>query len=414
MKINLAAIARRKFAIITIVVIVVSGFLGGWLIYDIIDTRKVDAAAITLSNNLTVEFGQTAKASDFIANLNGEYISDPEIDTTVLGPQEVEFEFYNLKHRKRKRQLTIEVVDTVKPIIYGRTFYTVNTGYTGDLTDLMLSGDNLDDHPTREIHGEYDLATPGDYELEYRITDASGNSTRQPFMLRVVEPVASSGGANSGTANLDTMSINEAISTYRQNGAQIGIDVSAWQGEIDWPKVKSAGVEFAMIRLGYQADYGGEYQLDRYATQNIENAIAAGLPVGVYFYSCADSIAEARRQAEWVLAQVRDYPLELGIAFDWEEWSDFNRAGVSFYTLQKSADTFLETVEAAGYQGLLYGSKNYLERFWSDHHSAVWLAQYYDYPTYNREFELWQFTDTGSVPGISGPVDFNVRNYQAN
>ena len=408
MKINLAAIARRKFTIIIIVTLVVSCIFGGWLLYDVNDTRRVDAEAVTLAENLMAEFNDSAKVSDFIANLNGEYISDPEIDTTKLGQQEVEFEFYNLKHRKRTRKFTIEVVDTTAPLIYGRSSYTVDVGYNGDLTSLMLSGDNIDDHPIREIRGDYDIAKAGSYNLEYIITDASGNSTTQPFTLHVVQPAATS-ETNTGSSYIKTTPISEVIAKYRANGVQVGIDVSAWQGEIDWAKVKASGIEFAFIRLGYQADYGGEYTLDRYFKQNVEGALSVGLPIGVYFYTCADGIDEARRQAEWVLEQVNDYELELGIVYDWEEWGDFNRAGMSFYTLQKSADAFLEAVEAAGYHGILYGSKNYLEKFWQGNNHSVWLAQYYDYPTYNREFEFWQLTDDGKVPGISGMVDLDLR-----
>lgn len=412
MKINFAAISRRKFAIIVIATLILGCVFGGWLVYDLIDTRRVDAVAVTFAENRQVEFGGVVKASDFIENLNGQYITDPEIDTTKLGLQEVEFEFYNLKHRKRTRRLEIEVVDTTQPLIYGRNFYTVNLGYDGDLTNLMLSGDNLDDHPRREIRGAYDTKTPGDYDLEYLITDASGNSASQTFTLRVVEPAPSSGGSSNQSSPVETTSIEEAIAKYRKKDTQIGIDVSSWQGTIDWQKVKASGVEFAMLRLGYQADYGGEYTLDREFLHNIEGATAVGLPVGVYFYSCADSVDEARRQAEWVMEQIKDYPVELGIAYDWEEWNDFNRAGISFYTLQSSADAFLSAVEAASYRGLLYGSKNYLEKFWQGNHYAVWLAQYYDYPTYSRDFALWQFTDTGAVPGISGAVDLNVRYMQ--
>lgn len=110
-----------------------------------------------------------------------------------------------------------------------------------------------------------------------------------------------------------------------------------------------------------------------------------------------------------MLAQVDNRPLELGITFDWEEWNDFNRASMSFYTLQKAADTFLSTVESAGYSGMLYGSKNYLDKFWQNNTRAVWLAQYYDRPTYSQPFHVWQLTDTGTVSGINGFVDVDVR-----
>lgn len=382
-----------------------------WLVHDIIETRRLDETSVVLNDDLTAEFGTSLKASDFIWHLDGSLANNTVVNTSALGETEVEFQYYNLKNRKRTKKFTVNVVDTTAPVIYGQNLYVVNTGYDGDLTELMLSGDDADDHPRREISGTYDLGRPGDYALNYIVTDASGNTVRQPFTLRVVTPSSTSAPTVSDDDEVVDTSIPIAniISEYKNGNTEIGIDVSSWQGEINWEKVKKSGVEFAMIRVGYQAEYGGEYTLDKTFRDNIAGALAVGLPVGVYYYSCANGLDEARRQAEWVLAQVADYPLELGIAFDWEEWNDFNRAGVSFYTLESIADTFLDTVEASGYNGLLYGSKNYLDRFWSRNSHAVWLAQYYDRPTYGRPFALWQLTSSGKVPGISGPVDVDVR-----
>ncbi len=378
------------------------------VIYNIAENRRIDAEALTLNENLSVEFNTDTKVSDFIANLNGELISDPEVDTTKLGEQEISFEFYNIKHKKRTRKFTIDVVDTTKPEIYGNNFYVVETNYDGDLTNLMMSGDNADDRPERKVSGNYDLRKPGDYQVEYIITDASENVARRPFTLRVIEPVEDSDNSNDDNTEIIATPISDVIEMYKTDTTKIGIDVSYWQGNIDWQKAKSAGVEFAFIRVGYQADFGNEYTLDKKFIDNIKGATKVGLPVGVYFYSCADSIDEARRQAEWVIDQIKDYNIKLGVAFDWEEWRDFNRAGMSFYTLNQAAQTFIDTVSDAGYGGLLYGSKNYIEKFWQQNPYKLWLAQYHDYVTYKGEYYIWQLMDTGSVPGISGYVDLDI------
>lgn len=405
-------LGRRKFAIgiIFIGVLLVVGS-ATWLVHDIIETRRLDATSVVLrADRATVEFSSDFRVSDFLVSLDGTLVDDIAVDTSSLGPQEVEFQYYNTKNKKRSYKFTFDVVDTTKPVIYGQNSYTVNVGYDGDLTDLMLSGDNADDHPTREISGKYDLNKAGDYALEYIITDASGNSAKQNFTLHVVKPSASSSGGSSTISDTNTGTpISAVIDLYKNGNTEIGIDVSSWQGKIDWERVRAAGVEFAIIRIGYQAEYGGEYTLDQNFEDNITGALAAGLPIGVYYYSCADSVDEARRQAEWILAQVDNRPLELGITFDWEEWNDFNRAGMSFHTLQKAADTFLSTVDSAGYSGMLYGSKNYLDKFWQNNTRAVWLAQYYDRPTYSQPFHMWQLTDTGTVSGINGFVDVDVR-----
>lgn len=402
---------HRKMAIgIAASVILFLIIIVAWIVHDIVETRRLDATSVVLSDNLTVEFGTDAKVSDLIWHLDGSIVDDINIDTSQLGPIEVAFQYHNIKNKKRTKSFTVEVVDTTKPIIYGQSSYTVEIGHSGELTNLMLSGDNADDHPLREIHGRYDLEKAGSYALEYSITDASGNTAKQPFTLHVVKPTTVSPGQSSVPETFSAGTpITEAIREYKNGNTDIGIDVSSWQGEIDWEKVRASGVEFAIIRVGYQSDYGGEYTLDKTFRDNISGATQAGLPVGVYYYSCANNVEDARRQAEWVLEQVNGYPLDLGITFDWEEWSDFNRAGMSFSTLQKVADSFLERIETAGYSSMLYGSKNYLEKFWHRNTRPVWLAQYYDRPTYTRHFSVWQLTDTGTVPGIKGYVDLDIR-----
>lgn len=400
---------RLIISVVVIAVLAVIAF-GIWLVHDLLETRRLDETSVVLSNDLTAEFGSEMKISDYVWHLEGSMVNDTTIDTTQLGPITVEFQYYNSKNKKRTKQFTVNVVDTTKPTIYGQDLQVVNIGHDGVLTDLMLSGDNFDDHPTRKVNGQYDLGKAGDYALEYIVSDSSGNTTHRSFTLRVVEPIVNPGGQISTTNNTTKGTpITEIIDGYKNDNVEIGIDVSSWQGEIDWAEAKAAGVEFAMIRAGYQVEYGGEYILDKYFQKNIAGATAVGLPVGVYFYSCANSVDEANNQAKWVLEQVGDYPLELGVAFDWEEWGEFNHAGMSFYTLQKAADAFLGTIENAGYSSMLYGSKNYLERFWQRNTRPVWLAQYYDRPTYNRDFQMWQLADTGIVPGIDGYVDLDIR-----
>lgn len=145
---------RRRLIIIGSVVAVVLAIVGFgiWLIHDSIETRRLDEMSVVLSSDLTAEFGSEVKASDYIWHLDGSMANDVTIDTSKLGATTVEFQYYNIRNKKRTKQFTINVVDTTRPTIYGQNLQVVNTGYTGELTDLMLSGDNFDDHPTREIH----------------------------------------------------------------------------------------------------------------------------------------------------------------------------------------------------------------------------------------------------------------------
>lgn len=397
---------HRRLAIgILLGLLVIVGGVTGWVAYDVHENRRLDAESVALVADLTVGFDAEVRVSDFLEKLDGELVDDVLIETTELGMKEVGFEYINIRGRRRPYSFTIEVVDEVAPVIYGVNSYTVARGYAGDLTDLMLSGDDLDDQPVRKVVGEYDLNKVGRYELEYTITDASGNETRQNFVLNVVEPTGTSGSTSTARPKYD---FAEATTDHKTKQAKIGIDVSSWQGEVDWQKVKQAGAEFAFIRLGYQTDYGGEYVLDKYFKQNIAGALVVGLPVGVYFYSYADSVDQARAQATWVREQLEEYEVELGVAFDWEDWKNFNQVGMSFRTINQVAKTFVDEVAAGGYQGLLYGSKNYLEKIWQPEGVGVWLAQYYDRVTYDGEYRFWQLSDTGRIDGVRGDVDIDV------
>ena len=250
--------------------------------------------------------------------------------------------------------------------------------------------------------GEYDVNTVGDYNLSYVVTDSSGNQTKKDFVLHVKEK------KQEEKEKVKTIDIADVLQNYKTENTQIGIDVSKWQEEIDWQEVKNAGVEFAMIRIGYQTEYDGDCVLDPCFVANIEGAKAVNLPVGVYFYSYAKNVEQAKSQAEWVKENLKDYEIDLPIAFDWESWSSFNRAGMSFYTINKVANVFLETLEKAGYKGMLYSSKFYLEKIWYPCEYEIWLAQYNSRVTYEGEYSIWQMSEAGRVSGIRNNVDIDV------
>lgn len=403
-------IDRKVWLGLVIGTLIITAIIASWLIWDAAENRRIDAEAVTLQENLRVNYGEKAKVSDFLAELKGTLVENHEIDTNTLGTKTVQFDYINIKNKRRTREFTIEVVDPNAPTIYGSEFYTVPVGYEGRLTDLMLSFDDLDNHPTREIIGEYDLDTPGEYPLEYVITDNYQNSTRKKFTLKVIKPSPNT----SQPQPAKKLPVSEVIKTHKTSHTEIGIDVSSWQGEIDWEAVRDSGVEFAFIRVGYQLDYNTEYILDKTFQANIAGATEAGLPVGVYFYTYANTTEEAQRQADWIVEQLGDYPVKLGIAFDWEDWADFNNASMSLRTVQQVAEEFLTTVRQHGYTGLLYSSKVYLDRIWQPgawlpEEAQVWLAQYYDYATYTGKYRYWQLSNSGKVPGIEGDVDLDVR-----
>ncbi len=389
---------------ISITVLLIIAIVGIFIYFNIKENKRIDAEAVTLIENLNIEYGKKAKVSDFIQNLNGTLLNDYEINTENLGENQITFEYMNIKNKKRKYTFTITTIDTTKPQIFMGNSYTVKLGYNKNLTDVLLSGDDIDDNPKREIIGEYDVNTVGDYKLTYEVTDSSNNKASKDFILHVIEeketkPVK--------TTPKNTY-IEDVIKNYKTEKTQIGIDVSKWQEEIEWQKVKESGVEFAIIRVGYQTEYDGEYVVDPYFVQNIKGAKDAGLPVGIYFYSYAKNVEQATEQAEWVTEQLKEYEIDLPIAFDWESWTSFNTTGMSFNTINKVANTFLETIEKNGYKGMLYGSKTYLQDIWYPTKYDTWLAHYTNKTNYEGDYILWQMCDTGRIDGINNYVDIDI------
>lgn len=193
-----------------------------------------------------------------------------------------------------------------------------------------------------------------------------------------------------------------------------GIDVSAHQQQIDWEQVKASGVDFAMIRLGYRGYESGKLVDDKYAKANLEGAAAAGLDVGVYFFSQALTPEEAEEEAYYVLEAIKDYEITMPVVFDWEHVHDVNARTADMQdrrVLTDCAKAFLETVETAGYWPMLYFNRSQASRllYLSELKDYdFWLAAYTSRMTYPYKIRMWQYTNTGSVPGIEGDCDINV------
>lgn len=194
----------------------------------------------------------------------------------------------------------------------------------------------------------------------------------------------------------------------------LGIDVSSFQGDIDWEKVAGAGIEFVFIRLGGRGYSEGAIYLDAKFQQNLEGAKAAGLPVGVYFYSQAITVEEAEEEALFVLESLGSWSLEYPVVYDWEiaPSSTARTASLDSVTLTDCAITFCETVARAGYTPMIYlGSRVAYTKVDLSRLTAydVWYAQYASTPSsmyYN--YRIWQYTDSGTVPGIGTKVDMDL------
>ena len=142
--------------------------------------------------------------------------------------------------------------------------------------------------------------------------------------------------------------------------------------------------------------------------KNIGEALKYKIPVGVYFYSYASNIKEARNDARWVIKQIKDYKVKLGVSFDWEDWSYFNSYNISFHDLNEISNAFMDEISKAKYKTMLYSSKNYLELIWNNKKYDTWLAHYTDKTNYLGKYKYWQICDTGRVDGINGNVDIDI------
>lgn len=341
-----------------------------------------------------------------IQEINGTLKTNPVIDTSKVGKQEVTFQYINEEKIPLSYTIEVEIVDTISPLIFQSKSKTVSVGYDSDLEKDLFCGDNYDSNPHCYIEGEYDLNQIGRYPLTFVGEDSSGNRSSNDFTLIVQAKSNSSGGGGSGGSYT---SFSEVKEKYKGDDVHFGIDISHWQGDINFQKVKDAGVEFVYIRVGRGDGIGADFVEDRKFQQNIEGFHQVGIPVGVYFYSNANSNQDAEKEAKWVLKKIKPYHVDLEIVYDWENWGDFQYYDLSFHQLTETAKTFSKTVSKAGYMGMLYSSKSYLLSVWDEVDFPKWLAHYTEYTNYTGTYSVWQLCDDGKVDGISGYVDLDIR-----
>lgn len=395
---------KKLILIISIVVGIILLSVGGFLLYKYIEIKNA-VVKVVLKDNLEADFADTLRVSSFIESINGKIVNDYYLNTDSLGKKKIDFEYINDDGIKIKYNYEINVVDREAPLIWLGKSYNVTRGSEDNLIDKIMCGDNYDNNPECVIEGDYNLDNVGSYNLVFKATDSSGNVSKKKFILNVNE--ASSKKESNGVKSV--IEFSDVIKDYKNDNTQIGIDVSKWQGDIDFSKLKSAGVEFVIIRIGSSTGINGENFIDSKFIQNIKNANSVGIPVGVYFYSYANSVDRAISDAKWIIENIKDYKVELPIAFDWENWGSFNTYELSFFGLTNMAKRFMDTVKSAGYDAMLYSSKTYLENIWMSVDYPVWLAHYTKNTNYAGDYSYWQICSNGRVDGINGDVDIDIR-----
>lgn len=189
-----------------------------------------------------------------------------------------------------------------------------------------------------------------------------------------------------------------------------GIDVSSWQGEINFAKVKQSGIDFIIIRCGFRLQQSGKITEDKRFKYNISEANKYGIPVGVYFYSAAINKKEALEEASFVLNLIKDYEVVYPVIYDFEMFGVDRAKGISDEVINNNAKTFLSYVEEHGYRGMLYTNLKDVNNHWDINKFRdykIWFAQYIDQATYDGEYDIWQYANNGRIDGIKGNVDLN-------
>ncbi len=211
-----------------------------------------------------------------------------------------------------------------------------------------------------------------------------------------------------------------------KKGKQNGIDVSKWQGKIDWQKVKNAGIDFAIIRIGYRAENGQLYR-DGNADYNIQQAQKVGILVGIYFFSTAINQNEAKEEAQWTVSAIKGYKISYPVVYDCEGFKNNNSRMYSLTATQRTqnAISFLKVIEKSGYDAMFYGSKSDLTDGTAFNTAEIaqkykiWIAQYKNppypqsqKPDYDGRYDMWQYTNKGVVSGVEGDCDMIVSYFK--
>lgn len=317
------------------------------------------------------------------------------------------------------KDLRIMVVDSVGRLVTGADF-TVTIQDVGEYTDNDKDGviyvDGLRSGEYSVFLNEKDgFRVPNTIttiqvrqDIEYRVLD---NIEYLMVTEEDIDPEKEDKAVNSAEEDADGTENMEL--QFDKGSAKLGIDVSKWNQEINWEAVKDAGVEFAIIRCGYRGATTGALVIDPRYEENIEGAISAGIPVGVYFFTQALDEVEAVEEASMVIRLIENYDVDYPVFLDSESAGGRGRAdGLDSDERTRAHRAFLQTIEAAGYETGVYASRNWLnDRLdmsrLSDY--RIWLAEYADAPTYDAYYyHMWQYTSKGTVDGISTNVDLNL------
>ncbi len=384
------------------------------------ETVSVTTAATTSAASVTTAETDTVKDAEILPAPSDEYDTVLEVLDTVMlsdivpegtemlsgdipldtsAPGDFSVRYTCLEHGMNTEcEIFYSVRDTVPPMLLNAGWgCNVETGDEFDLLEWVGVGDYYDDNVTIEYTGTVDTSAAGEYPISVTASDSSGNVTEWSMTVNVVDTLPQ------WTDDSERQPFGDLVEKYGGCGV-LGIDVSKWQGTVDFKAVKKAGCEFVIMRIGKDTS---EPEEDICFERNFREARKAGLKVGVYFYTTANSEEMIKRDAEWIADRLDGAELDFPVAFDWEDFSCYQEYGISIYRLNRLYDLFDEEMKAFGYDTMLYSSKNFLLDFWETD-KPVWLAHYTRETDYTGDHIMWQMSCTGRIDGIAGDVDVDI------
>lgn len=307
-------------------------------------------------------------------------------------------------------------VDTTAPVFisYPRTINLLK-GTKFVAGDYVGYIDDVDKDVELTVTGDVDINTVGDYPIKMTITDDAGNSKTIDVTVKVYvkkqvtkkpTSTATSSKSSSTTTKAKKTTFADLKQKYATGNAFIGIDVSKYQGNINFQKVKDAGCHFVILRAAIYNN--GKFGIDSKFEQYYKDAKAAGLMIGVYYYS-VDNTTELMKQHCAELAEaLKGKQIDFPVAYDFEKWKGFQNLKMNSSDLNNMFYLFCSEMEKYGYDAMIYANPYFLRNWFKPGHYKIWLADWKTQPSYAGTIHFWQFSAKGRIDGINTDVDVDI------
>ena len=376
-----------------------------YLEYEVIDTI---APIISIKKDSIIKkLHEELKLEDVLDNITvdeGEITFETDYDQNNPGIYTVKVIATDDQNNQSSQTYRILVKDNLAPVAFKTGRETrIKVGTDFNINNYIGYGDDCDPSPKVDVKGSVNTNVVGNYPLHVTVTDYSGNFIDWDMNVEVMNVVPEDKPSDKA------YSFERFKQEYGKAGRKLGMDISEWQYDIDFNKIKNAGCEFVFMRVGFSHD--GNLTLDYYFKDNVRKAKEVGMPIGVYVFFHDNSEEELLSTLDMMFNELQGVDLDLPIAFDWENFLNFQDYGLSFKDLNYLYDVFEKEVTKRGYEAILYSSQFYLNHVWSDTETRpVWLANYSDWPNYDKPYKFWQVLDWGKIDGIrpDANADFDI------